>query len=144
MDRTQESFATAMLIRDLYARCMNRISGETATCGMTAQQLTVISLVAHRHTIQIDELCHEMALTKSTISGILNRMEAMELIERFKETGDQRNTFIRFTPKGQAFATRFRDGIVDVFDHVFANFSDEELSQARSALTAVRDRMQGA
>lgn len=141
MNRTQASFAAAMLIRELYTRCMNQIGSDMADSGLTAQQITVIRLVAHLRLPRVSDLCHEMALSKGTVSGILTRLEAMGLIERCKEPGDQRNTFIRFTEKGRSFAFSFRDRMSAAFDHIFAGLTDEELAEAQIALKTLRDRM---
>ena len=82
-----------------------------------------------------------MSLTKGTVSGILNRMEAAGLIEKFKNKKDQRNTYIRFSEKGQELAKNFRTKIVDSFDQVFVNFTDAELLQSKDALIQIQQKL---
>ena len=141
MERSQETFTLAMLIRDIYSQCMNQISQRTADSGLSHQQIMVIRLIAHKKSIQVSELCKEMSLTKGTVSGILNRMEAAGLIEKYKNKKDQRNTYIRFSEKGQELAKNFRTKIVDSFDKVFVNFSDAELLQSKDALTLIQQKL---
>ncbi|MEI8199815.1 MAG: MarR family transcriptional regulator [Eubacteriales bacterium] len=141
MERSQETFTLAMLIRDIYSQCMNQISQRTADSGLSHQQIMVIRLIAHKKSIQVSELCKEMSLTKGTVSGILNRMEAAGLIEKYKNKKDQRNTYIRFSEKGQELAKNFRTKIVDSFDQVFVNFSDAELLQSKDALTLIQQKL---
>lgn len=141
MDRSQETFASAMLIRDIYSQCMNQISQSMSCTGLSHQQIMVIRLVAHNRTIHVSDLCKEMSLTKGTVSGILNRMEAAGYIEKYKNRKDLRNTYIRFSEKGQLLAHDFRKEIIDSFDKVFENFTDPELLQAKDSLTRIQQKM---
>lgn len=141
MNRSEESFATAMLIRDIYSRCMNQIGSSMADSGLSYQQVTVIRLIAHSKLIQISEICREMSLTKGTVSGILNRMEVAGTIEKVKDTKDKRITYVRFTEQGQLLAARFRLNMIDSFDRVFAGFTDEDLLHAHESLTMIREKM---
>lgn len=141
MDRSQETFASAMLIRDIYSQCMNQISQSLSCTGLSHQQIMVIRLVAHNREIHVSDLCKEMSLTKGTISGILNRMEASGFIEKYKDKKDLRNTYIRFSEKGQVLARDFRTQIIDSFDKVFVNFTDAELLQAKDSLTWIQQKM---
>jgi DNA-binding MarR family transcriptional regulator len=54
--------------------------------------------------LTISQLCNEMLLAKGTVSGIVSRLEKNGFIEKFKKNGDQRNTYIRFSSKGEDFA----------------------------------------
>jgi len=141
MERSQETFTLAMIIRDIYSQCMNQISQSTTDSGLSHQQIMVIRLIAHKKSIQVSEICKEMSLTKGTVSGILNRMEAAGLIEKFKNKKDQRNTYIRFSEKGQELAKNFRTKIVDSFDQVFVNFTDAELLQSKDALIQIQQKL---
>lgn len=141
MNRSEESFATAMIIREIYSSCMNQISSRMADSGLSHQQIMVIRLLGHQKSIQISDLCKEMALTKGTISGIISRMESSGLIEKFKKKGDQRNTYIRFTEEGKELSTRMRENIVDSFDRIFERFSDEELVQTKIMLAGIQQKI---
>jgi len=141
MERSQETFTLAMIIRDIYSQCMNQISQSTADSGLSHQQIMVIRLIAHKKSIHVSELCKEMSLTKGTVSGILNRMEVAGLIEKYKNKKDQRNTYIRFSEKGQELAKNFRTKIIDSFDLVFVNFTDSELLQSKDALTQIQQKL---
>ena len=141
MTRSQDSFATASLIREIYSRCMNQIGSGMADSGLSHQQIMVIRLIAHNKTIQVSQLCQEMALTKGTVSGILNRMEQAGYIEKYKTPKDKRNTYIRFSPMGQAFADKFRQSIITSYDRIFENFSDEALAKARVSLQQIAEKL---
>lgn len=141
MDRSQEIFTVALLIRNIYSQSMNEISRSMAASGLSHQQIMVFRLIAHGKTVRVSELCREMSLSKGTVSGILNRMETAGFIEKYKDSKDHRNTYIRFSEKGRALAAEFRTQIVDSFDQVFTNFTDTELLQAKDALVRMQNKM---
>jgi DNA-binding MarR family transcriptional regulator len=140
--RNEEAFATAKLIRDLYATCMTSIGRNMADSGLSAQQAMVVRLLAHGQVRKVTDLCREMSLTKGTVSGILARMEDGGLIEKFQQGGDGRNVYLRFTEKGRRLAVESRGVLSDSFDRLFAGFTDDELRVAKGNLAGILERMQ--
>lgn len=136
-----DSFEIAMLIKDIYSKTTNIIGQSFKDSGLTHQQIMIIKLIAHKGKVNISELCTEMSLSKGTVSGIVARLEANGYIERFKEDGDKRNTYVRFAEKGTEFAKEFRVKITEGFDNVFKNLSKEELSELKSGLKNLRDKI---
>lgn len=143
MDRSEIAFKTAALIRDIYSRSSNQIALGMMGSGLSHQQIMVIRLLAHKKVQQVSSLCQEMSLTKGTVSGIINRMEQAGYVEKFKdpEDPDKRNTYIRLTQKGLDFSMVSKDKIIESYNHVFSNFSDEELSQLASLLQVLTDKL---
>lgn len=141
MNRNQEAFNTATLIREIYSRVSSQIVSGMAGSELSHQQIMVVRLLAHNKVLQISVLCHEMSLSKGTVSGILNRMERNGLIEKFKEPKDKRNTFIRFTQKGNDFARSYRTKIVDCYNQIFMDYSDDELIELEKVLKDIVDRI---
>jgi DNA-binding MarR family transcriptional regulator len=142
MTRNEEAFATAKLIRDLYSTCMTSIGRNMADSGLSAQQAMVVRLLAHGQVRKVTDLCREMSLTKGTVSGILARMEDGGLIEKYKQGGDGRNVYLRFTDKGRRLATESRGVLSDSFDRLFSRFTDDELAAAKEHLAGILGRMQ--
>jgi len=141
MDRNQEAFKTAALIREIYSRVSSQIVSGMSGSGLSHQQIMVVRLLAHNKTLQISALCHEMSLSKGTVSGILNRMERDGLIEKTKDPKDKRNTYIRFTAQGNEFAKSYRGKIVESYTQIFINYTDEELLELQNVLTDITVRL---
>jgi len=143
MDRSQIAFKTAALIRDIYSRSSHQIASGMMGSGLSHQQIMVIRLLAHKKTQQVSSLCQEMSLTKGTVSGIINRMEQAGYVEKYKDASDsdKRNTYIRLTQKGLDFSMVSKDKIIESYNHVFSNFSDEELAQLASLLQVLSDKL---
>ena len=136
-----DSFEIAMLIKEIYASTMDIVSTSIKDSGFTHQQIMVIKLIAHRGKVNISELCEEMSLAKSTVSGIVQRLENYGYVKKIKCEKDKRNTYVVFSDKGLEFAKEFRYKINGSFDKIFENFTNEEISEVRDNLLKIRNKM---
>lgn len=138
-----DSFEIAMLIREIYSSTMNIVSQSLREIGLTHQQIMVIKLVAHAHNgeINISELCEEMSLAKGTVSGIVQRLETADYIEKVKHEEDKRNTYVKFSKKGIEFAKEFRSKINESFDKVFEDFTEEEITRVKEGLIKLNHKI---
>jgi MarR family transcriptional regulator, organic hydroperoxide resistance regulator len=135
------SFEMAMLIKEIYASTMNILSNSLKGSGLTHQQIMVIKIIAHNKEVTISDLCEEMSLAKGTVSGIVQRLENMEYVEKTKHDGDKRNTYVKFSEKGLEFAKEFRNKINDSFDTIFDSFTDEEAEKVMEELKRIKNKI---
>jgi DNA-binding MarR family transcriptional regulator len=68
-----------------------------ARSGLTAAQLSVISLLAARESMTLTDLSRELALGHSTLSGIVDRLQARGIVQRTPSPEDRRYTRIALT-----------------------------------------------
>ncbi len=73
--------------------------------GLTLSQFDVIVTLGDTDGMTCKELSEKTLVTKGTLTGVLDRLEAKGLIERVPSRKDRRCTFIRLTTKG---GERFR------------------------------------
>lgn len=129
MNENFDSFRIAMLIREIYSKAMHVVEENLTASNFTHQQIIVIKLITQNNEMTISELCREMSLAKSTVSGIVLRLEQCGYLEKLKEEGDKRNTYIRFAPKGLEFVKRFRANIQESFDKIFKDCTKDEMDE---------------
>lgn len=72
------------------------IEAEVAQGGLTVPQTTFMRGVVRSPGITLKDLCREMSLAQSTVSGIADRLEQKGLIERRADEKDSR--FVRIYP----------------------------------------------
>ena len=72
------------------------------------------------------ELAEEMHINPSSISELIDKLEADRYIERTVDPADKRATLITLTEKGKARAYEVKDERVNAAAEVFRNLSDEE------------------
>ena len=85
--------------------------------NITGTQGMLVGIV-HRHgQMKISDLSEKMGLSNSTVSGIVDRLEKQDLIERIRSNKDRRVVYITVTDK---FKRRFQDN----FCEIERNFED--------------------
>jgi len=71
------------------------------SCGLTPPQYDVIVTLGDTGGLTCKELSEKTLVTKGTLTGVMDRLEAKGLIERVAFTDDRRCTIIRLTLKGE-------------------------------------------
>lgn len=127
----------ALLIRDINNKITNDINREFVSTGFTLPQLNVIKELALKNQLMVSELGQRMGLTNSTVSGILDRLEKQNMIERVRSQIDRRVVYVKLTPEGFSQVSRLRDIIDNYFNHLFFGVSEEKLKEIQNGLTTL-------
>jgi MarR family 2-MHQ and catechol resistance regulon transcriptional repressor len=69
--------------------------------GLTSAQFDVIATLGDTAGMPCTELSAKTLVTKGTLTGVLDRLEARGEVERVPSTADRRSTVVRLTPKGE-------------------------------------------
>jgi DNA-binding MarR family transcriptional regulator len=69
--------------------------------GLTSPQLWAVKLIASAAPIKVSELAKGMFLHPATVVGIVDRLEAKELVVRTRSTEDRRVVELDLTPQGK-------------------------------------------
>lgn len=80
------------------------------------------------------EIAERLKLENSTISGILERMEKKELIERNISKEDRRFIQVQLTEKGRSLEKEVLNAVEEVNNEVMAVFSEKESATLKSYL----------
>jgi DNA-binding MarR family transcriptional regulator len=78
------------LFRSLRRHLVRGSRAELARSGLTAAQVSVISLLGTNHSMTLGELSRELEMSHSTVSGIVDRLETKQLVERRPSAHDRR------------------------------------------------------
>lgn len=89
------------LIRQI-ARIMNKRIRDSldGTCITPPQFSALVHIYRENNQMTIGELCDRMFLACSTVSGLVDRLEKLDLVERYRDDEDRRVVRLRVTPKG--------------------------------------------
>lgn len=80
---------------DIYSRQLN------ATSRITTPQAICLNVLLTQGRITLSTLTREVSLSASTVNGIVDRLEAKELVRRERDTKDRRKVFLELTPAGR-------------------------------------------
>lgn len=76
--------------------------------GLTYPQYLVMLVLWERKSCTIKELCTELQLDSGTLSPLLKRMEAHDLVRRRRSADDERRVEVTLTDKGRGLRTEAR------------------------------------
>lgn len=101
---TDELKRTAAEFEDMIrkiARIMNkRVRDSLQHTPITPPQFSALVMVYREDRMTIGDLCDRMFLACSTVSGLVDRLEKMELVERYRDEEDRRVVRLKLTEKG--------------------------------------------
>jgi DNA-binding MarR family transcriptional regulator len=136
-----------IVIRDLLNRLNKTINAvaarELGKFGLTLPQLLVIRQLAHEPKT-IGQISKAMDLSYSTVSGIIDRLEREELLERERDVEDRRVVWIRTTPKLKEFKSRVPLFSEEFFNEMFRDFSESELDSIINTLDTLIQKIEKA
>jgi len=82
-----------------YSRCAER------TTGLTAHQLWALKILANSEPMKVSDLARAMHLRPPTMVGILDRLEAKQLIQRSAAKHDRRVVELNLTQQAREIVT---------------------------------------
>ena len=85
-----EARAIVGLFRSLRRHVVRGSRAELARSGLTAAQVSVISLLGTNSEMTLGDLSRELELSHSTVSGIVDRLQAKGLVVRNPSADDRR------------------------------------------------------
>lgn len=109
--------------------------------GVTGPQLSVLQLAGHRAEASASEISNALHLSRSTITGILNRLESRGLIKRNRNQRDRRGNFIEVTPAGRDLLSSAPPLMQDQFRRRLADLHDWEQTAILAALQRLASMM---
>lgn len=97
----------------------------------------VIFALWSKNGVPIKTLCEKTCLDKSTLTGILSRMERDGYVSRECDKNDKRSTLIYLTGKEQNFLNRVEETSEEINNIFYKGFSDEEIVQFENYLERI-------
>lgn len=96
---TLESFAREIErdLREIRQTLRRPLDAAYARGQLTAPQRIVMQALYHSQGLSLKELCEQVALSHSTVSGIVDRLQARGMVERSIDAADRRLTRIAVT-----------------------------------------------
>lgn len=98
--------------------------------NLTASQGDVLLYLGYAKKIKTEvnqkDIEQHFRLSNPTVSGLLNRLEEKDFVERRRSTKDGRNNFVYLTEKSQTMLTQFRQHRKKIDQKIFRNLDKSE------------------
>lgn len=129
---------TANEILHTYLRIYRCISeefrGRYGDITLTFPQTLVLSLLNSEGSMPISELARAIGSANSTISGVLDRLENMDLVQRIRSEKDRRVVYVALTSHYETVQAELEQSVSESFPGLLRQLSPQELEQIQTGL----------
>lgn len=99
-----ETLGRRSSLRDPLARAMESI-------GLTPQQLHSIMWLSREGRLPMGVLAHRLGVTEKTVTGVVDRLEKLELVKRVRDDVDRRVVHVCLDAEGEVMAAKLEKGL---------------------------------
>lgn len=129
-------------LREL-ARCFQAFESYSAahirTLGLTPPQFDIVATLGNTAGMSFKELGEKTLITKGTLTGVVDRLEARGLVRRVGSDADRRSTRVELTDDGAALFARVFPGVVARTKQVFDILGETERLALEAGLRRLRE-----
>jgi DNA-binding MarR family transcriptional regulator len=125
-------------LRPVLLRLARELRKETEQLGVTARQATLLWLVKRSPGLSLAELAAEEGISPPALSGHVDRLERVGLLERVRSTGDRRRVGLRLTDDGVKLMRRIRARRTTWLAEHLRGIEPAELTAIGAAIPALR------
>jgi DNA-binding MarR family transcriptional regulator len=105
--------------------------------GLSMPQLMVINAVGKTDGMSVGHIAQAVSLSQATITSIVDRLEARNLVVRQRGTADKRQVFVRVTDAGRSIADAHPSIFQEQFTRRLDQLEEWEQTQLLSSLQRV-------
>ena len=138
MKKASEMIQTYLRI---YRVISEEFRGRFGDITLTFPQTMVLSLLGFQGSMPISELAASIGSANSTISGVLDRLERMDLVQRIRSEEDRRVVYVsttdHFAEVQQELVASLESGVPGALNRL----GSEELSQVLSGLAVLEQAL---
>ena len=130
----------------LLAECLQgfeRFSGESVRRnGLTQAQFDILATLGNTPGMTYKELGDKTLITKGTLTGVVDRLQARGLVRRVASKSDGRSTVVRLTQKGEAEFERVFAAHVAYLKRPFSVLPEDDLIRLEDLTDRLRTAFQ--
>lgn len=108
------------------------------TLDLTPSQFDIIATLGNTEGMNFKELGERTLITKGTLTGVVERLQAKRLVQREVSSSDKRSQIVKLTDRGAAIFDQVFPAHLNHVDRVFSEISQNELDEMESVLKRLR------
>ncbi|AEI66407.1 MarR family winged helix-turn-helix transcriptional regulator [Corallococcus macrosporus] len=120
-----------------YRSLKNPLAGICEDLQLTPTQMHALSWLGNDGPVQVGVLAQRVGITRKTITGVVDRLESMGLVERTRDVEDRRAVVVRLTQPGSNVFARIDRGLDASLRRVLDLMGPED----RDAVFGILERM---
>ncbi|MBI3902168.1 MAG: MarR family transcriptional regulator [Nitrosomonadales bacterium] len=111
------------------------------TLGLTPSQFDIVATLGNTTGMSFKELGEKTLITKGTLTGVVDRLEAKSLVRRVASPSDGRSQTVQLTRKGEALFARIFPAHLEHVAQAFTAFSQADLDATATTLQRLRETL---
>ncbi|MDR3051270.1 MAG: MarR family transcriptional regulator [Oscillospiraceae bacterium] len=124
-------------IKQVQGRVFGKLLGQHGFSQFSGAQGRILFVLWRHDSISISELSDKTGLAKTTLTSMLDRLEALGCIKRVSDSADRRKVNIALTKAAQNLKSRYDEVSVRMNEIFYAGFSDHEMQNFENLLARV-------
>ena len=130
---------TLRALAECYHAFARRDAAHARTLGYTAAQFDIVATLGNTEGMTFKELGEKTLITKGTLTGVVDRLEARGIVRRTGSPTDARSTIVRLTRKGEReFGRVFRPHVAHL-KRAFMALDEAEMDRLDRLLHRLRE-----
>ena len=130
------------LVHDVSRMRRNMVDRALKPMGLTRSQWWVLAFLSRRDGMSQVALADELDVGKVALGGLVDRLEAAELVERRGDPVDRRVKRIHLTKIGSRLVRDIRDSVADVETDIVQGIRESDLQATVRSLRAMKTNLQ--
>ncbi len=129
----------------LLAECMQQFEklsdSHIRQFELTHAQFDIIATLGNTEGLTCKQLGEKTLITKGTMTGVLDRLEIKQLIQRVQCNEDRRRSFVRLTPQGEKLFNSAFPHVIGMMKHRFADYDTNDFITLEQQLTKLKNSL---
>jgi DNA-binding MarR family transcriptional regulator len=113
-------------------------AGHIRTLGVTPSQFDIIATLGNTQGMTFKRLGEKTLITKGTLTGVVDRLEAKKIVQRIASPTDGRSQIVQLTPMGEALFAKIFPKHLNYVGKALVGVHPDELQQIQSQLKRLR------
>ena len=146
MEEVNKSIKVIKLLKQVMDEIRQNIEYQFREMQLTGPQGIIIGILANFGEMKISDLSEKIGLSNSTVSGIIDRLEKQNLVERIRSKNDRRVVYVRVSDDCKKNARGHFNEIDKKFADIMNKATPEELDaiiEGLDKLKVVLERQKG-
>jgi MarR family transcriptional regulator, organic hydroperoxide resistance regulator len=128
-------------IKQIQSRVFEKLLRENDIDDFNGAQGRILFVLWQEDHLTIHELGQRTSLAKTTLTGMLDRMEKQDHLRRSPDPDDRRQIRIGLTEKARASYAKYQSVSAQMSDIFYQNLSSEEITQFETTLAKVLNNL---
>ena len=109
------------------------------TLGLTAPQFDIVATLGNTDGMSFKDLGEKTLITKGTLTGVIDRLEAKSLVRRVASPSDGRSQIVQLTKAGEVLFAKVFPAHLNHLEQVFQEYTQKNLDSTEHVLKQLKD-----